>query len=268
MQVSNTQSSSYSYNTNSTSSTAQTNSQNTTSFDSYLKDKKVLANTKLLTSDILSFIDKNNGFSSLSPENEKLFREILADDMISMQEVKNLNYEQAKAFNEFQQKSMNLDLSTYIPVYKYEDDSVSNILLSTTITYDEDFNQAFFETLKNINNTKESNDFYDEVSDSLGYNSRYVLVPEPREEYFAQLMAMEIEKYKDFENHEALMIDYINWEIKDFDGFIQDMLDDYKKRSQNPIYPVEQSLMYKNVFQKLLTLEKNYNEIQNEDSRI
>lgn len=44
--------------------------------------------------------------------------------------------------------------------------------------------------------TKEINDFFDEVSDSLGYNNRYMVVPEPKEEYFAQLTAMEIEKIK------------------------------------------------------------------------
>jgi len=256
MQVSNNQISSYSYNTN------PTYSQNTNnSFDSYLDDTKNLANTKLLTSDILSFIDKNDGFSSVLPENEKLFRKILADDMISMQEVKNLTYEQAKALNEFQKISMNLDTSTYIPVYKYEE-GVSDILLATTITYDEKFNQSFFETLNAMNNYKEINDFFDEVSDSLGYNNRYMVVPEPKEEYFAQLTAMEIEKYKDYENPEAYMIDYTNWEIKDFDGFIQSMLKDYKERSQSPLYPLEQSLRYKSVFQSLLGLEKNYNAIK------
>lgn len=69
---------------------------------------------------ISSLLSIHNGFS-VSPENEKLFREILADDEISMKEVKNLTYEQAKALNEFQKISMNLDISTYIPVYKYEE---------------------------------------------------------------------------------------------------------------------------------------------------
>ena len=260
MQIINNQNSSYNYGVNSTSSTQQTNNQDTTnSFESYLEnDKEQLANTKLLTSNIISFIDKNNGFSSLSAENEKLFREILADDTISVKEVQKLDYEQAKAFNEFLQKSMNLDTSTYIPVYKVEENFISNALRATTITYNEDFNKAFFETLKNINNNKENEDFYNEVSNSLGFNNKYVLVPEPKEEYFEKLTEMEREKYKDYQNPEKYIIDYTKWEIKDYDSFIQSMLADYKERSSNPLYPLEQSLRYKNVFQHLLTLEENY----------
>lgn len=251
----------YNYRINS-NATTQTNGSNTAnSFESHLDNKKAFENTKLLTSNILAFIDKHSGFSSVSSENEKLFREILADDEISMKEVKNLTYEQAKALNEFQKISMNLDTSTYIPVYKYEE-GVSDILLATTITYDEKFNQAFFQTLNTMNNYKEINDFFDEVSDSLGYNNRYMVVPEPKEEYFAQLTAMEIEKYKDYPNPEAYMIDYTHWEIKDFDGFIQSMLKDYKQRSQSPLYPLEQSLRYKNVYQHLLNLENKYEEIK------
>lgn len=257
MQVSNHQVSYNSYNTK------QSNHSNaTSSFESYLEDKSTFANTKLLTSDILSFIEKNNGFSGLSPENERLFKEILADDMISTQEIKNMSYEQAKAFNEFQKNSMNLDITSYIPVYKYEDSAVSNTLLATTITHDEKFNQAFFETLKTMNDTQQNSNFYKEVADSLGYNNRYMVVPEPKEEYFAQLMAMEIEKYKDYENPEHYMIDYTHWEIKDFGGFIKNMLKDYKERSSNALYSLEESVRYKSVFQTLLALDKNYNTIK------
>lgn len=257
MEIANNQVSSYGYDKN---FTTQTNNHNATaSFESYLEDKKTLANTKLLTSDILSFIDKNDGFASVSPENEKLFREILADDTISTQEVKRLTYEQAKALNEFQNKSMNLDVSTYIPIYQYEDSSASEMLLATAITHDDDFNKAFFETLKNMNNPKESHDFYNEISHSLGFNSRYVVVPEPKEEYFEQLTAMEKAKYKDYPNPEAFIIDYTKWEIKDYDVFIQDTLKDYKERSGNPLYSLEESVRYKTVFKNLLGLEKNYN---------
>lgn len=259
MQVTNNQLSSYNYNTNS-SSTNQTNSN---PFNSYLNEtKEISANAKLVKSNILSFIEKNNGFSSLSNENEELFKKILADDIISTQEVKNLTWVQAKAFNEFQQKSFNLNSSEAIPIFKYEDDSASNTLLATSITYDEDFNKAFFETLKNMN-TKENNDFYNEVSDSLGYNNRYCLVPEPKEEYFAQLTAMEKEKYKDYENPEKYIIDYTKWEIKDYSSFIQDILKEYTKQSQNSLYALEQSLRYKSVSKNLSILEKNYNEIKN-----
>ena len=60
MQVTNNQLSSYNYNTNS-SSTNQTNSN---PFDSYLNETKgIFANAKLVKSNILSFIEKNNGFS-------------------------------------------------------------------------------------------------------------------------------------------------------------------------------------------------------------
>lgn len=269
MEISNNHGLVYSYNVDTTSFT-QTNNQNETgTFDSYLEEHKIFENTKLLTSDILSFIDKNDGFSSVSPENEKLFREVLADDKIYTQEVKRFTYDQAKEFDEFLDKSRTLDISTYIPVYHYEEDPDPRILLgAATISYDEDFNKAFFETLKNMNNTKESYDLYDAVEDSLGFNNKNVFVPEPKEEYFEQRTAMEREKYKNYANPEAYIKDYTKWEIKDYGAFIQEMLTDYKKYSQFPFNSLEKSVQYKNIFKNLLTLERNYTAIHNEVNNI
>lgn len=262
MQIANNQVSPYSYNTSTVSNSSSNTQTPTTIFASSFDDTPSLSNAKLLKSDILSFIEKHDGFSSLSKENEKLFREILADDKISTQEAKSLTYEEAKAFKEFQHKSMNLDISTYVPIFQYEDNMATNIIFSSSITNDDAFNKSFFETLKNINTNKENNDFYNEISDSLGYNNNYMVVPEPREEYFEQLTQMQKEIYKDYENPEAFIIDYTQWEIKDYATFIQEILSDYKQRSQNPIYELEQSVRYKNVFLNLLSLEKNYNNIE------
>ncbi|OQA71384.1 MAG: hypothetical protein BWY33_02027 [Candidatus Dependentiae bacterium ADurb.Bin246] len=53
-----------------------------------------------LVNEAISVIDKSGGFSSLSKEDEELFRAILEDDEISTSEAKNLSYEQMAKLNQ------------------------------------------------------------------------------------------------------------------------------------------------------------------------
>ena len=101
MQITNNQVSSYSYGANSTTQT--NNSTNATnSFDSYLSntnEKTTTPNNQ--TSKIVAFIDKYNGFSSLSPTDEKIFRDILSDDKFTKDEANSLTYEQVEKIANF-----------------------------------------------------------------------------------------------------------------------------------------------------------------------
>ena len=82
MQITNNQVSSYSYGAN---STTQTNSTNTANFDSYLSNTNEKTTPNNQTSKVVAFIDKYNGFSSLSATDEKIFRDILSDDKLTME---------------------------------------------------------------------------------------------------------------------------------------------------------------------------------------
>ena len=68
MQIENNKTQSYGYNT------AQ-RQKDDNSYSSFVVDtKSVKENATMLTKDLIKFIDKNGGFSSLSKEDEKLFR--------------------------------------------------------------------------------------------------------------------------------------------------------------------------------------------------
>ncbi|MFY9089826.1 hypothetical protein [Arcobacter aquimarinus] len=78
-----------SYNSYSTQSSSN-------SFDSYLNTQSEETTNNNQTSKLVDFIDKHNGFSSLSETDEKIFREILSDGILKNEEMKNLTYEQTK----------------------------------------------------------------------------------------------------------------------------------------------------------------------------
>ena len=113
------------------------------SYSSFVIDtKSVKENATLLTKDLIKFIDKSGGFSSLSKEDEELFRAILEDDEISTSEAKNLSYEQMTKLN---QLFKNLDSGTFF-IKGFD------IFHKANISNDENFNKSLFETLKNIEN--------------------------------------------------------------------------------------------------------------------
>ena len=251
-QQTNSQTQTYNYN--------QT-SNNSNSFDTQVTEKE---NIKKVSSKIIEYLEKNDKFSSLSKEDEELFRDILADSVFSGQEMKRLNYEQFKKLS---------DLVNPANISKEQNiEELPGVLLQETylssMTDNEDFNKALFETAKNIDNNKERIDFLDTVSKNLGYNNKQVLFGKGSiEENIQADIAREKEKYKDSSNSEMLaniIQDLKNWKITDYGSFIKDLGNEYKELSQNPIVSSESKLRYKVVFQNLLDLETNYNKAKNE----
>ncbi|MFW2579793.1 hypothetical protein, partial [Aliarcobacter butzleri] len=70
MQISNTQTQTYNYNQTSNNSNVVNNSN---SFDTQVIEKE---NIKKVSSEIIEYLEKNDKFSSLSKEDEELFRDI------------------------------------------------------------------------------------------------------------------------------------------------------------------------------------------------
>ena len=258
MQISNTQTQTYNYNQTSNNSDVVNNSN---SFDTQVTEKE---NIKKVSSEIIEYLEKNDKFSSLSKEDEELFRDILADSVFSGQEMKRLNYEQFKKLS---------DLVNPANISKEQNiEELPGVLLQGTylssITDNEDFNKALFETAKNIDNNKERIDFLDTVSNNLGYNNKQVLFGKGSiEENIQADIAREKEKYKDPSNSEMLaniIQDLKNWKITDYGSFIKNLTTEYKELSEHPLLSSEAKLKYKKYSEYTANMEINHNEAKNE----
>ena len=97
MQIGNNQTQSYGYNQNVNLANKNDSSN---SFNNYLENKEENINTKKPTSNIIEYLDKKDKFSSLSKEDEILFKDILSDGVYSADEMKKLSYEQMNKFAE------------------------------------------------------------------------------------------------------------------------------------------------------------------------
>ena len=260
MQISNTQTQTYNYNQTSNKSDK---ANNTNSFNSELTNEES-GKIKLIKKDIVDFIDKNNGFSSVSKENEELFRTILSDDKVSNEEWKNISYEQAKELNNLITTSM-IGSGGVIAIN-------SNIFDMANISYDENFNKALYETLKNIDDDKERFLFASDVEAKLGYNYKnpfdITLNTNRIEKEIEERITREKEKYKDFENKDQILADIIqdlkNWKITDYGSFIKNLTDEYKSLSEHPLLSSESKLKYKKYSQYTANMEINYNKAKNE----
>lgn len=76
MQIGNNQTQSYGYNQN---VNVANKNDSSNSFNNYLENKEENINTKKPTSNIIDYLDKKDKFSSLSKEDEILFKDILSD---------------------------------------------------------------------------------------------------------------------------------------------------------------------------------------------
>ncbi|WP_152020667.1 hypothetical protein [Aliarcobacter butzleri] len=262
MQISNTQTQTYSYNQSLNTTNKPNNTDNTSnSFDTQVTEKE---NIKKVSSEIIEYLEKNDKFSSLSKEDEELFRDILADSVFSGQEMKRLNYEQFKKLS---------DLVNPANISKEQNiEELPGVLLQGTylssITDNEDFNKALFETAKNIDNNKERMDFLDSVSSNLGYNNKQVLFGKGSiEENIQADIAREKEKYKDPSNSEMLaniIQDLKNWKITDYGSFIKNLTTEYKELSEHPLLSSEAKLKYKKYSEYTANMEINHNKAKNE----
>ncbi|MCT7616402.1 hypothetical protein N5U05_01475 [Aliarcobacter butzleri] len=256
-QQTNSQTQTYNYN--------QT-SNNSNSFNNELTNEES-GKIKLIKKDIVDFIDKNNGFSSVSKENEELFRSILSDDKVSNEEWKNISYEQAKELNNLITTSM-IGSGGVIAIN-------SNIFDMANISYDKNFNKALYETLKNIDDDKERFLFASDVETKLGYNYKnpfdITLNTNRIEKEIEERITREKEKYKDSSNSEMLaniIQDLKNWKITDYGSFMKNLTDEYKSFSEHPLLSSESKLKYKKYSEYTANMEINYNKAKNQTSYI
>ena len=252
MHIGNSQTQNYEYNT-----TQRAKYDN--AYSSFVVDtKSVKENATMLTKDLIKYIDKSSGFSSLSKEDEELFRAILEDDEISTSEAKNLSYEQMAKLN---QLFKNLDSGTFF-IKGFD------IFHKANISNDENFNKSLFETLKNIENESDRTLFSLNLKSDLGYNKVRLPFEKPIEQEIEERIAFEKEKYKDFEDKDKIIANLIqelkNWKIIDYGSFIDKTLFQLKKDIVNPNISEDGKYYLLKNLPYYEDLKTNYNKVINE----
>ena len=229
----------------STTQTANSIQSNDSSFDSILNNQSLTSeSTKKETFRVVAFIDKYNGFSSLSPTDEKIFREILSDDKLTMAEMKSLTYEQVQEIDKFLIPSFTNAPPNEVPIVKNVDFKMLGMLQAAKMTDDEDFNRALFETVQTIDDPIEMGYFFHRLSGNLGWNDKTCLIPERD--------IPELRKKSEKEN----------WKILDYKKFIKANIKEYEDLIKNPITSDEDKKLFIKLFNDFVILEKKHNEIK------
>jgi hypothetical protein len=233
------------YSTVSSSQTSTTQSDNN-SFSALLNTQIQETTEKKETFRVVAFIDKYTSFSSLSPTEEKIFRDILADDSFTLAEIQSLSFEQVKKLGDF------LDSALYgsgisadkIPLVKSTDIKIGAMFTATRMTDNEDFNKAVFETVQTIDEQIEMLYFFDRLSANLGWNDKRCLIP--------QRDNPELRKNSTKEN----------WEISDYKKFMEAIVKEYYELVKNPVISEEDRKLYQKLLNDFIILQKKHNEIK------
>ncbi|MDD2896410.1 MAG: hypothetical protein PHG81_10400 [Aliarcobacter sp.] len=240
MEISSTNSSAYS--AISSSQTSTTQSENN-SFDTLLntQTQETIPPSKMpRTPKIVEFLDRYNKFSTLSPTDEKIFREILSDNKLTKEEADSLSYEQVERISDL--------LTTNLPLSKEEFGAMPIVQMGVTLTAtratgDRQFNEAFYNTLKEIDSPMDNRKLSGEVYTNLGelYNGT---------EYNATFNFPDSAQLWDFENMQA-----------DYGKFIKDVINHHEAIIADPKVTSVIKPQYQEIVDLYKILQKNYNEV-------
>lgn len=108
-----------------------------------------------MTDEKFESVLKDLGIDNLSNEEKEFYKSIVDDRLITRDEIKDLSYEQIETLNKFRATTQNTntdDINDFF-VSCYVD--VSNILNIPLVSNDEDFNKAIYESMKDMDDTRE-----------------------------------------------------------------------------------------------------------------
>ena len=241
------------YSAISTTQTATTTQNTNSSFNTLVNTQNQdTTNTTEKPSRIISFIDKYNGFSSLSPIDEKIFRNILSDDKFTMEEANSLSYEQLQKIEKFLVAGYTTNVSPdEIPIVNVTNNKIGAMIKATRMTDNTDFNKSLFKTVQTIDNNIESMDFFNRLSGTLGFNDN------------TEITRAIIDRTNDSELKKKYLPQDDSWKITDYNKFITTNISELNAILKNPVYD-EDKPMYQKLLNNFTTLQKNYSEIANQ----
>lgn len=226
-------------------STSQTvsNTQNTSSSFNTLVNTQNQDTTVTTpkTSRIVNFLEKFNKLNSLSPTDEKIFRDLLSDDKLTKEEVKTLSFDQIERIRDLiLPGSLTEEEKNSMPVVQV----VGVDLLATRITGNKQFNEALFNTTLDLS-TEDADRLIGEVHNNLG-------------QLFTGKELRATFQYKD-----CYLVN--PWEYKDIDVDFSKFIKDVKSHHEAIIAKHKGDDEIKKQFQDVVNvynvLEKNYNQI-------
>ena len=232
------------YSSVSTTQTATTTQNTSSSFDTLVNNQaqETISPSKMArTPKIVEFLDRYNKFSTLSQTDEKIFREILSDNKLTKEEADSLSFEQVERISNL--------LTTNLPLSKEEFDAMPIVqwgvdLIATRATGNRQFNEAFYNTLKELTPEKQ-HILESEVHNNLG---QLYLGKELKAtfEYWGSYLANPWE------------YDKMN---ADFGKFIQDVKSHHEAIISNPKVPDVIKKQFQDIVDVYNVLEKNYNQV-------
>jgi len=164
MEVTSTNSSIYS--AISTPQTASNTQNASTTFNTLVNTQNqepTSSSTNKFYKKINDFLDAHNGYSSLSPTDEKIFRDILSDNKLTKEEANSLSYEQVERIRDLILPAKFTKEEMYsMPLVQCGVD-----LIATQTTGNRQFNEAYYNTLKELDD-KDASILRGEVENNLG----------------------------------------------------------------------------------------------------
>lgn len=222
--------------------TRNTNTPNTSSSFNALVNtsNQDTTTTKARTPKIVEFLDARNGFSSLSQTDEKIFRDILSDNKLSKEEANSLSFEQVERIRDLISPAKLTKEEMYsMPIVQSGVD-----LFSTKATGNRQFNEAYYNTLKELDD-KDASILRGEVENNLG-------------QLFTGKELRATFQYKD-----CYLVN--PWEYQnintDFSKFIKDVKSHHKAIIANHKVDDEIKKQFQDIVDVYNVLEKNYNQV-------
>ena len=191
---------------------------------------------------INDFLDAHNGYSSLSPTDEKIFRDILSDNKLTKEEADSLSYEQVERIAKLLTLSRcsGDEWQKTAPIVQRGVD-----LSATTKTGNRQFNEAYYNTMKELPDEKKHT-LESEVDNNLG---QLLIGKELRPTFTEPSYLPNPWEYHDMD--------------ADFGKFIKDVINHHNSMIANPNVASGCKEQLKDVLDVYDVLEKNYNQVLN-----
>ncbi|WP_428025597.1 hypothetical protein [Arcobacter sp.] len=136
-------------------------------FDSLLEEQKEIPKEEN-KGRIVTFLEKYNAFDSLSETDKNKFKEILADDKVTIDEMDSLSYEQAEKFFDYAYPLGKVENANpnEVPIVNFSN-QINTMLFSTIKTNDKTLNEAMYKTAREINSDEERTILFDNIDTQL-----------------------------------------------------------------------------------------------------